>query len=372
MDLDEQFVQCSASFLSPKHSSYSPLFHNKSIIEEHCLRRKGKVTVFVTRHLTALYLLNALGRRFGEHSSIGCTVESSDAGARLKPELQRSKELKRFSQRSYNYTTKQEYNLLICTDADGVGINLQDANTVVNYDLPDGADQLFQRAGRVLRMTSDSQRVVHLYILVPAIVTQKDNTSQVQRSICDKFNRIIRRHDKPKHILGSGVVSLEENSEITFDIDLDVEQLTEEGEFFGGIRGVSADSMIAHITVLEQYQSRIEDLPKCLLSARNYSQSEPRVFVLLEYEDNYYPILFNLSSESIEKQPELELFDLLSCAKTEPTVLIPTAKVEHSANEAAQFWCDRENIPIEQVSKICALYLAPPGSQGIHCLVSSS
>ncbi|WP_366145953.1 MULTISPECIES: C-terminal helicase domain-containing protein [unclassified Nostoc] len=58
------------------------------------------------------------------------------------------------SPRSHNYKANREYDVLICTDADGLGVNLQDADTVVNYDPPEGADELFQRAGRVLRMTA--------------------------------------------------------------------------------------------------------------------------------------------------------------------------------------------------------------------------
>ncbi|NOT05901.1 MAG: DEAD/DEAH box helicase family protein [Anaerolineales bacterium] len=137
------------------------------IIVKHCVEMEGKVIIFVNRHLTALYLLNALNQLFIGKIKVGCTVELGKDGTRLGKN--RPETLKKFSPLSHNLASNEvsdeEYNVLICTDADGVGINLQDADTVVNYDPPDSADVLFQRAGRVLRMTDDPGRIVHFYRL---------------------------------------------------------------------------------------------------------------------------------------------------------------------------------------------------------------
>lgn len=330
----------------------------QKIIEEHCLQTKGKVIIFVKRYLTAQYLLTALTKLFSKRLSIGCTVEASEIEPRLKASLQRFEILKQFSPRSHYHKAIREYDVLICTDADGVGVNLQDADTVINYDPPEGADELFQRAGRILRMTTDSERVIHLYIFKPSILNQTEGPSRIKSDICQRFNRLNHRHDKSKRILGSGIIS-EEKTEVTLESDLDVEQLTCDGLLLGDIGGLGAESILSHISILEQFRSRAESLPEYLLSARSYSQPQPRMFVLLQHQGNYHSILFNLLDGKIERQDEFATLDLIACTESEPLATIQAADIEKLANQAVRAWCNVENIPVDRVSKICGLYLTP-------------
>lgn len=329
----------------------------QQIIEEHCLQMRGKVIIFVKRYLTAQYLLTRLTETFSGNLSIGCTVETSEVNPRLKVALQRSQVLKQFSPRSHHHITDQEHDVLICTDADGVGVNLQDADTVINYDPPEGADELFQRAGRILRMTTDSERVIHLYIFKPSILGQNQSSSRIQSDICRRFDRLNRRHNQSQSILGSGVIS-DENVEVSLESDLDVEQLTRDDAFLGNIGGLGAESILSHTSVLEQFRNRAESLPEYLLSARRYSQLQPRMFVLLRHQSNYQTILFNLVDKKIEKQDEFAMLDLIACTESEPLAAIQAADIEKLANRVVCLRCDLENIPIDQVSKICCLYLA--------------
>jgi Helicase conserved C-terminal domain len=330
----------------------------QEIVKDHCITRQSKVVIFVKRYLTAQYLLNALETVFNQKLSIGCTVEVDEINPRLKVALQRSMILKRFSPRSHCYKASQEYNVLICTDADGVGVNLQDADIVINYDPPEGADELFQRAGRVLRMTTDSERVIHLYTFKPSIVNQNQSSSRAQSDICRRFDRLNRRHSKSKCILGSGVMS-EENAEVTLEDDLDIEQLTRDSLFLGDVGGLGTESILSHTSVLEKFRNRAEALPEYLLSARSYPQSQPHIFVLLQYESNYHPVLFNFLNKKLSNQDDFTLLDLIACTESEPRAAIQAADIEKLANQAVRAWCDVERISIDQVRKVCGLYLAP-------------
>jgi superfamily II DNA or RNA helicase len=330
----------------------------QEIIEEHCIHRQSKAIIFVRRHLTAQYLLNALKALFNKKLSIGCTVEINGNNPSLKSSGKRSAVLKRFSPRSHSYKASQEYNVLICTDADGVGVNLQDADTVINYDPPEGADELFQRVGRVLRMTTDSERVIHLYTFKPSILDHNQTSSRVQNDICKRFDRLNRRHSKSSRILGSGVIS-EENAEVTLEDDLDVEQLTRDSSFLGDVGGLGTESILSHTSVLEQFRDRAEALSEHLLSARSYPQSQPRMFVLLQHKDTFHPVLFNLLNEKFEKQDDFTILDLIACTELEPLAAIQAADIERLANQAVHAWCDAEKILVDQVSKVCGLYLAP-------------
>jgi superfamily II DNA or RNA helicase len=322
----------------------------QEIVEEHCINRKSKAIIFVKRHLTAQYLLNALEAVFDQKLCIGCTVEIDEINPRLKASPQRSAVLKQFSPRSHCHKASQEYNILICTDADGVGVNLQDADAVINYDPPEGADELFQRVGRVLSMTIDSERVIHLYTFTPSILNQNQTSSRVQSDICRKFDRLKRCHSKSRRILGSGVMS-EETAEVTFEDDLDVEHLTRDSLFLEDVGGLGTESVLSHTSVLEQFRSRAEALPEYLLSARSYPQSQPRMFVLLQHKDAFHPVLFNLLNRKLEKQDDFTILDLIACTESEPRAAIQAVDIERLANQAVCAWCEAEKIQSIKLAK---------------------
>ena len=54
--------------------------------------------------------------------------------------------------------------ILVATDAAGEGVNLQNANLMVNYDLPWNPNRLEQLFGRIHRI--NQQEVCHLWNLV--------------------------------------------------------------------------------------------------------------------------------------------------------------------------------------------------------------
>lgn len=337
----------------------------KTIIENRCLGDRSKVIVFVGRLLTALYLTGALAETLGDQLRIGSTVELSEVGPRLKASPYRSEILKQFSPRSHNYDpVEREYDVLICTDANGVGVNLQDADTLINYDPPEGADVLFQRAGRVLRMKVNPDRMVHFYTLVPSILEETQNRSRVQAVIREIFNRITRRHDKSQQILGSRIISPEEYTDINLDSNIDVEQLTRDSQLLKDIGGLGAEAMMSHTATLECFRQRAEGLPPYLLSARHYHQDRRRVFVLIEHQARYHPVMWNFSTQEIEKLDDLSILDLIQCSANEPRAFVKPADIEHLANEVAQAWCARNKVPLDQAQKICALYLIPKDDDG--------
>lgn len=342
----------------PTLSEDDKLIKLKNIIVKHCINQGSKVIIFVNRHLTALHLFNSLEQSFTEKISVGCTVELGEGGARLR--RNRGETLKRFSPRSHNVEiSDEEYNILICTDADGVGINLQDANTVVNYDPPDSADILFQRAGRVLRMTDDPNRVVHFYTLVPSVINNPDNQISVHKDIKDIFRRIVYRHETSKNILGSGVMSEDEYTEIKLDDqEINIESFDQNSPFLQSVGGHGVESILHHTWILEQNRSRAENLPEYIFSAKTHSESTSYMFVLIEHKKEYIPILYDLEHEYFEREENLKILDIISCTEsTSPPPFIVESDVEHYTNRTVQDWCKLKKIPISEVRKICALYL---------------
>lgn len=333
----------------------------RKIIEEHCLDTQNKVLIFVRRLFTASYLAEELSKLFSDRLNIGCTIEHRSSVPKLKEVKQRAEILKSFSPCSHNYIPKTEYDVLICTDADGVGVNLQDANVVVHYDPPLGADILFQRVGRILRMTSEPNRTLHIYTLVPSCIDQNQEQSQIFGNIRELFNRITRRHETSRQILGAGILSIDEYSEITLDNEADIAQFASDNEFIGDVGGVGVESRLRHIALLEQYYEQAVQIPDYIQSARGTDQARSQMFVLIKYETKYIPIIYILADQTIEVLEEYQILDRISCKIDESRAAIPAEAIEHFANQAVQYWCKLNQINIENVTKICSMCLVPQG-----------
>ncbi len=335
-----------------------------AILRQHCVDAGEKVIVFVRRHLTAQYLAQGLEANLPRDVRIACTVGEDEEGEPgLLPARDRAEILRRFSPKSHGFEPDQNYRVLICTDADGVGVNLQDADTVVNYDPPQGADTLVQRAGRVLRMTTDANRAVSFYTFLPELAAEGDSVSECQRAISDAFERITRRHSSARDILGAEVLARKAYVEASLDTDdVDVESLLLRDEgVLAEIGGLGAEAMMDHTAVLEQHRKRAEALPDYLLSARHGPDGQHRVFVLLrvEGESGCHAAVYDLSMRALRPMTDLEVLDLLRCdVETPPTGTSP-GRIERAGNVAARTWCKQHGRDLGKVRRICTLYLEP-------------
>ncbi len=85
--------------------------------------------------------------------------------------------------------------VLVATDAAGEGINLQNANLMVNYDLPWNPNRLEQRFGRIHRI--GQTEVCHLWNLVAAETREGD-----------VFQHLLRKLDEMRQALGGRVFDI--------------------------------------------------------------------------------------------------------------------------------------------------------------------
>ncbi|MEI6819339.1 MAG: helicase-related protein [Verrucomicrobiota bacterium] len=112
--------------------------------------RQRKMILF-TEHKDTL---NYLERR------IGGVLGSPDAITTIHGSVHRDERRKRQEM----FRSDPEVRILLATDAAGEGVNLQNANLMVNYDLPWNPNRLEQRFGRIHRI--GQQQVCHLWNLV--------------------------------------------------------------------------------------------------------------------------------------------------------------------------------------------------------------
>ncbi len=60
---------------------------------------------------------------------------------------------------NYKGTKRNDYNILVTTDVLAEGVNLHEANTLINYDSPWNATTLMQRLGRINRIGSPNEKI---------------------------------------------------------------------------------------------------------------------------------------------------------------------------------------------------------------------
>ena len=112
--------------------------------------RMRKIIIFSEHRDTLNYLQDKIGGVLGTQNAIVVIH-----GGVHRDERRKAQEL---------FRSDPEIRVLIATDAAGEGINLQNANLMVNYDLPWNPNRLEQRFGRIHRI--GQQEVCHLWNLV--------------------------------------------------------------------------------------------------------------------------------------------------------------------------------------------------------------
>lgn len=344
----------------------------RAIVQAKCLDSTGpptrKVLVFVNRWTTALYLVDGLALAFAGTVRVASTVvRAANGTAELLPPPERARRLRDFAPVAHKRPagTGPDYHVLVCTDADGKGVNLQDADTLVHYDLPTAADELYQRVGRLLRLTPNPERRIAIYTLEPALAYANQDTllrveSKAQTAVETLISRLQRRHDHSQRIMVTGVRTSQEHAQeplenatavVTTDLMAD--------PVFEAATDEPAQAELRHLSVLARYRDQANQLADTLLSARTYSEAQPRVIVLLFVSGQHYLIRYNLKTNKLELPGEAILLEQLACSPTTERAAVPTVVVERGANEAVQAWCDGKGADLADARKICALYLDP-------------
>jgi len=147
--LEEQAKAVVASGLDRKWDELSKILQNTPEMRD-AGGRQRKLIIFTEHRDTLNYL----------EQRISGVLGNSDAIVTIHGGTHRDERRKRQAL----FRSDPEVRILIATDAAGEGVNLQNANLMVNYDLPWNPNRLEQRFGRIHRI--GQQEVCHLWNLV--------------------------------------------------------------------------------------------------------------------------------------------------------------------------------------------------------------
>jgi superfamily II DNA or RNA helicase len=111
---------------------------------------RRKLIIFTEHKDTLNYLVTRIGNMLGDKNSVRTISGATNRDARRKIQEE--------------FRNDPEVVVLVATDAAGEGVNLQNANLMVNYDLPWNPNRLEQRFGRIHRI--GQTEVCHLWNIV--------------------------------------------------------------------------------------------------------------------------------------------------------------------------------------------------------------
>jgi SNF2 family DNA or RNA helicase len=143
--------------------------------------RRRKIIVFTEHRDTLNYLLLRIRDTLGSEEAVVTIHGGTNRDDRRKIQEE--------------FRNNPDVLVLLATDAAGEGVNLQNANLMVNYDLPWNPNRMEQRFGRIHRI--GQREVCHLWNLVAA-----------QTREGEVFNRLLEKLEVERAALGGRVFNV--------------------------------------------------------------------------------------------------------------------------------------------------------------------
>ncbi|MDB9958359.1 helicase-related protein [Oceanospirillaceae bacterium] len=128
---------------------------------------RRKLIIFTEHKDTLTYLVQRIGDMLGNSNAVRTIFGGTNRDERRKTQEE--------------FRNDPEVIVLVATDAAGEGVNLQNANLMVNYDLPWNPNRLEQRFGRIHRI--GQTEVCHLW----NIVASETREGEVFKKLFDKI-----------------------------------------------------------------------------------------------------------------------------------------------------------------------------------------
>ena len=208
---------------------------------------------------------------------------------------------------NYEKPHKDDYRIILTTDALAEGVNLHRSNIIVHYDTPWNATRLMQRIGRVNRIGSKSEAVYNYVFYPSAQGNRQINLIKTSFAKIQAFHTALGEDNQiysPDEIIDLNLDKL-------FDEGLPQEELNRELQYLEYIRKLKTDD--------PKEFKRIMSLPLRCRCGRNASSVDERelsnasvVFLKTGERDNFYLV----TNDDTEELTSLEAMDIF-CAERE-------------------------------------------------------
>lgn len=322
--------------------------------------RTEKALVFCERRATVVYLKQALTELM-PLLRVAVTINKMEDDYQMKETKEIEKLIKQFAPVANDGVVKDEenYDVFISTDAHGVGVNMQDASVVINYDIDWTPIGPVQRAGRILRFWH-SPRTVEVYTFVPTL-TDKTTLQYDLLGVMRRWENLIARHGESRKFTDLPVLTAGNTQEINMS-DVASKVTIRSGQLdLEDLADLDISPYYQHTAKLQLNRDYAKSIPSDIISAKTYGENTPSIYVLLNYDSKYHGLVYNPKTKQLREPDIVKLLELISCSENTEIAFVDFEQVEQLSDACIQAWCEQEGINPEEVVRECALYLKPEG-----------
>lgn len=322
-----------------------------------------KIIIFCLYGATIGYLETALNILRPDWQVFG-TVYSDPISLKGKPTNLVKKAIYRFAPISNGKNPegiRDSIDIFISTDRFGVGVNMQDADVVINYDLPWDAIAPNQRAGRILRPWKD-HRTIQIYVFVPNLPNDTPEFGHF-KMLERHWQKLVSRHQASAQLLDLPVITTLTSHDVNM---LELGRIIELGEIeYETLSETDLETstiLSRHMALLEHNRSKAQSIEDDITSALISDDARlkfPRIFLLVYHGSRYHPIVMNVKSGELLQLTDARVLDLIECDPDTNTALINRDRIEHFADQCLQAWCEIKNLDPDTIQRVCTLYIKP-------------
>jgi superfamily II DNA or RNA helicase len=333
-----------------------------------------KAIIYCERRATVVYLNDALSELAPQLKATATVYESSSSNYEMKETREIETMIKKFAPEANESEdlSEENWDIFISTDAHGVGVNMQDASTVINYDIDWTPINPIQRAGRILRFWKEP-RTVHLYTFIPEIKASS-STGEIQKeleSIHRRWIQLMNRHTESTKLMDLPVLTSNPTEDISMAelaSEVRIKSTYLKSQEFESMAASDISPYYQHTAKLQLHRDYAESIPSDIISAKTYSEQKPSIFVLIHYNNRYHGLLYR-ESDKVQEPDPVKLLDKISCEESTPLAAISPDVIEEWSDACVKAWCEEKGIPPEEVIRECALYLAPSHQDSLQILL---
>jgi len=351
-------------------------------------RSKGEpIIIFSERRATVVYLARALADAWPDlrvaalvrERHAGAPKPSEDAspsaawkpgGRRERYQLLSSTEagalIAEFAPRANQKPGPARYDVLITTDAYGIGVDMQDARVIIHYDLAQTPVEVTQRAGRILRFRP-AYAVAELVTFFP--VQRPDLAYNEHSSGVDARSKLLMARATKAQML-TLLPMFAEGAESTVDMGA---LLTQNRDAVDALleETYQSSDVFQHAGILAQHRDEATQLPNGLVSAKPYEGATPLVFVLLRYREEIGLALYDVANQRLKTNREGSILGLIASTPETPLALVRPTDIDQAADACVNAWCERRSWPVEEVERVVTVYLHPADPQGTNAFTQT-
>lgn len=275
----------------------------------------GKVLIFSQFADTVQYLYDNLsegGAKRDVDSIFGTEKSKARMAARFSP----------WSNPQFDIPKDDQIRILIATDVMSEGLNLQDGDVVVNYDLHWNPVRLIQRFGRVDRIGTENDRVWAFNFLPETELERQLGLTQVLRKRIKEIQETIGEDaailDKDEQVNEEAMFAIYEKNGAKLAA-FEEEELLDIGEAEELLRSMRANDPAEF--------ARIVSLRDGIRSARGVAAGG-QTFVFCQ-AGKYQQLMMTNEEGKVVTRDVAAILGRLKCPKTEPTAMLPPDHNSH-------------------------------------------